>query len=763
MLTLLIIIFNGKRKSKGGLTLGRKKINKILGYALVTSMLVGVGADTVYAATNINSGTAIVRSEGLRDGIYEANNVTSYVEEGNSTGENMARNAVGEKTKFRIEDGKTLMTIYFNSSLYGFMNNIEVSAGGEALKIEENKDDKSITFEVPSPDTKVKIGLFITMMGRKVELFLVNDMNTVNLLDEAPTINNAKDISVTQGDAIDLLSGVIGTDKEDSNLKVEISGDTSFIKDGKAEIPGVYPITYKVTDSSGQFDEKTVNITVNKKTTLGDGSYTLKNTVQYVGQGNMETGNSMARKVLSEDSRIDISNGKNTVTLTFNSELYAFLKNFNVTVDGEKVEAEVNKDNRTIKFNIPDLNSDIVVSTLVSMMGKEVSFKTTLNYDTAKKLEDNLEENNKPGNEDSENIPGGNENSGNQDNSGNTNSGNNGSANEDKENESEGSSGEIVDANQLKNGIYNIKNDVSYIGDGNQDVGNDMARKALSKNSKLEVKDDKKILTLKFNEEQFSFFKDFRITVNGKDVVATPNEADRTISFEIPSLDADIVVTAFVSVMGRDVSFKTILNKGTLELVSGEDKPAIEEENKSEESNSTSSSNNGSSANEVNSTVTENKVTKGKLYTIENKVVHKSQTGVDMARKYLNKISDLEEIDGKTYLTLTFTGQEFMKDHKITVNGKDANYKVVSKNGDSIKLRFEIPNLDADIKVSLYVIPMGRNVEFNVELLKDTKKFVKDFTLSSLPQTGSPIGGNSVALLGMAMMGASMFIRKREE
>ncbi|WP_415334980.1 NEAT domain-containing protein [Clostridium perfringens] len=743
--------------------MGRKKINKILGYALVTSMLVGVGADTVYAATNINSGTAIVRSEGLRDGIYEANNVTSYVEEGNSTGENMARNAVGEKTKFRIEDGKTLMTVYFNSSLYGFMNNIEVSAGGEALKIEENKDDKSITFEVPSPDTKVKIGLFITMMGRKVELFLVNDMNTVNLLDEAPTINNAKDISVTQGDAIDLLSGVIGTDKEDSNLKVEISGDTSFIKDGKAEIPGVYPITYKVTDSSGQFDEKTVNVTVNKKTTLGDGSYTLKNTVQYVGQGNMETGNSMARKVLSDDSRIDISNGKNTVTLTFNSELYAFLKNFNVTVDGEKVEAEVNKDNRTIKFNIPDLNSDIVVSTLVSMMGKEVSFKTTLNYDTAKKLEDNLEDNNKPGNEDNENIPGENENSGNQDNSGNTNSGSNGSANEDKENESEGSSGEIVDANQLKNGIYNIKNDVSYIGDGNQDVGNDMARKALSKNSKLEVKDDKKILTLKFNEEQFSFFKDFRITVNGKDVVATPNEADRTISFEIPSLDADIVVTAFVSVMGRDVSFKTILNKGTLELVSGEDKPDIEEENKSEESNSTSSSNNGSSANEENSTVTENKVTKGKLYTIENKVVHKSQTGVDMARKYLNKISDLEEIDGKTYLTLTFTGQEFMKDHKITVNGKDANYKVVSKNGDSIKLRFEIPNLDADIKVSLYVIPMGRNVEFNVELLKDTKKFVKDFTVSSLPQTGSPIGGNSVALLGMAMMGASMFIRKREE
>ncbi len=106
MLTLLIIIFNRERKSKGGLTLGRKKINKILGYALVTSMLVGVGADTVYAATSVNSGTAIVRSEGLRDGIYEANNVTSYVEEGNSTGENMARNAVGEKQSLGLKMAK---------------------------------------------------------------------------------------------------------------------------------------------------------------------------------------------------------------------------------------------------------------------------------------------------------------------------------------------------------------------------------------------------------------------------------------------------------------------------------------------------------------------------------------------------------------------------------------------------------------------------------------------------------------------------------
>lgn len=32
-----------------------------------------------------------------------------------------------------------------------------------------------------------------------------------------------------------------------------------------------------------------------------------------------------------------------------------------------------------------------------------------------------------------------------------------------------------------------------------------------------------------------------------------------------------------------------------------------------------------------------------------------------MARKYLNSTSKVEEIDGQKYVTLTFTGSEFMK------------------------------------------------------------------------------------------------------
>ena len=69
--------------------MGRKKINKILGYALVTSMLVGTESDKVHSDTNGGTAknTKVFPFEELRDGIYEVINITSYVEEGNLIGE----------------------------------------------------------------------------------------------------------------------------------------------------------------------------------------------------------------------------------------------------------------------------------------------------------------------------------------------------------------------------------------------------------------------------------------------------------------------------------------------------------------------------------------------------------------------------------------------------------------------------------------------------------------------------------------------------
>lgn len=178
--------------------MGIKKINKILGYALVTSMLVGTESDEKYPNTNIRGikNIKVFPSEELMDGVYEVINITSYVEEGNPIGEKMARNAIEEKTRLKIENEKIFMTVYFNNSSYGFMSNIEVSYEEENLDVEENEESKSITFEVKSPDIKVKISLLISLMGRKVELFLVNDMNTATLIEDISTVNNDRESNI---------------------------------------------------------------------------------------------------------------------------------------------------------------------------------------------------------------------------------------------------------------------------------------------------------------------------------------------------------------------------------------------------------------------------------------------------------------------------------------------------------------------------------------------------------------------------------------
>ena len=49
-----------------------------------------------------------------------------------------------------------------------------------------------------------------------------------------------------------------------------------------------------------------------------------------------------------------------------------------------------------------------------------------------------------------------------------------------------------------------------------------------------------------------------------------------------------------------------------------------------------------------------------------------------MARKYLNQISKVEDIDGQLYLTLTFTGVDLMNNHKFYVNGSLVNHQVTS-------------------------------------------------------------------------------------
>ena len=80
-------------------------------------------------------------------------------------------------------------------------------------------------------------------------------------LNEAPTID-VTDKEITVGDKFDPKDGVTAKDKEDGNLtdKVEILKNT--VDPSK---PGVYEVTYKVTDSKGASCTKTIKVTVKEK------------------------------------------------------------------------------------------------------------------------------------------------------------------------------------------------------------------------------------------------------------------------------------------------------------------------------------------------------------------------------------------------------------------------------------------------------------------------------------------------------------------
>lgn len=325
--------------------------------------------------------------------------------------------------------------------------------------------------------------------------------------------------------------------------------------------------------------------------------------------------------------------------------------------------------------------------------------------------------------------------------------------------------------NKLEDGTYKIKNKTIYT--GNSSMGTSMVRNSLKEISYLEVKDGQIYATLEFEQSLSEYMKNIKISVDGKAVTTTDNNGK--VTFKIASIDSKIDVSAYITAMGMNISYTVGLEESTLEKTSSSNNGGTSgsgsSSNNASTSGSGSSSNNGStsgSSSSNSSISTESSVKKGKLYTIQNTVSHESETGRQMARKYLNSTSKVEEIDGKYYVTLTFTGSEFMKNHAIYVNGSKVSHTVAAKSGDSISLRFRVSSLSDTIKVGMYVVPMSRNIDFTVKLLQNTLKFVKDYELTSenggvLPQTGSAIGTTMMMGAGSALIAAGGILRRRKK
>ena len=104
------------------------------------------------------------------------------------------------------------------------------------------------------------------------------------------------------------------------------------------------------------------------------------------------------------------------------------------------------------------------------------------------------------------------------------------------------------------------------------------------------------------------------------------------------------------------------------------------------------------------------------IYNVQNDVSHESEIGMSMSRTYLDPNMKIKVKDGKAYYTIKFKGANYMKDHKIFVNGSSVNYDVVSKDSvnHTLELGFSANSIEPNIKASMYVEAMGRDVEFGI-------------------------------------------------
>lgn len=669
----------------------KKKICQLLAAVMITTTVMGSNVQAVWATERTDVIDVQSFSEKkFQTGTYIVKNSTEYIGDSTSSiGTSMARKALKEDTVITVSEDKTTMTLKFADDMYKMMKNIKATLDGVNLNSVNNEEDKSITFEVPSAEAKVRIDMTITIMGKEVSFLVTNDISTI------PTIDNSSDKNEDQ----------------------------------------------------------------NQGNKLADGKYIIANKTLKSG-GDSQSG---IRNYIDANSIVTVKDGKVTVTMKYNKDGLETVKSTNsITIDGNEVAFVKNEDG-SISFNVDSIDklyTRVKINLTYFNEGlPEVVFPGKLHTVDVDLLHEGelseYKENDSStdsGNNGETNKPGNENNSGN---AGNEDSNNGGSNTNDSNNN--GSNSGTTEVQGTK--VYVGKNTVTH----ENETGLNMARKTLSEDVKVEEVNGKTYVTLTFTSMGSTMMSNHKIYVNGNEVNTTKTVNNEIVSlkFEVGSLKDSIKASAYVSMMGNNVEFGVNILEDTLKLVT--DGSANIGGTTSDSATSGNTNNNASSGvSNSNTNNEEIKITKGKLYSIQNSVTHENETGRSMARKYLNSTSKVEEIDGKYYVTLTFTGAAFMQNHEVYVNGKKVNV-TKSTSGDTTNVRFVLSSLSDSIKVKTFVVPMSRDVEFGVTLLEDTLTFIKEYTVETLPQTGAPIGAGAVAGLGLMLTTAgTVLVRKRK-
>ncbi|MGG7202091.1 NEAT domain-containing protein [Clostridium butyricum] len=305
------------------------------------------------------------------------------------------------------------------------------------------------------------------------------------------------------------------------------------------------------------------------------------------------------------------------------------------------------------------------------------------------------------------------------------------------------------DDDDLDSGTYTIKNKVLKEDSDSESH----AREYVDKESVVTVKNNKIYLTLKFKNA--SVIKGVSIKVEGdKTSYSTVKKtSDKLyIKFRIGSLSDEILVTTNLDLSDFGIenhdglAFRVLLRSSTLEEDDDADNYDDEEDDEDETATDTSINDNGTIKDPQNDIVNAppvntNSQYKKTTYRVNNEIITESSFGYQAARGAVNKVSYYEIIDDKKYITLGFIQTDIMNNIRLSINGKQINYDVVSKDDSkkTLDIRFEVPSISTQVTVTTNVTAMGRDISFGVEFLESTLELISTEEAESLPE----LAGNS--------------------
>lgn len=478
------------------------------------------------------------------------------------------------------------------------------------------------------------------------------------------------------------------------------------------------------------------------------------------------------RENLSETSHVEEKEGKIYVTLNFNEKIddknhLEILVN-DKKVNHETIENQLNKDNTSVKFEVSSLQDKITIKKNITDLNKQTKYDIVLIKDSVNEESTNKEENiNKPQNNTKpvdKNIQ----------------------ANENKQpniGKSENQTSQVKNIKSNTGKLSSIENTIK----ASDSSLESLARESLGSTSYIEEIDGKTYVQLEF-VNNISKDKELEVIVNNKSVDYNTlsknlDSGKITIKYEVPNLDTESTVMCKIKNSNgetKDIEFKVSLKKDTLKYIKDITATNI---------NNVENSANNSTIKNLNSTkktynrggqILQKPSTSGKLSSIKNDVITLSEEAEELANAQLNDITFIEEVNGKTYAIFDLVDAvESESSVKIEVNNKQVSYEILSSHiaKGRMRIKFEIPNVYADIKVKSYMESKKKDIEYNVKLINSTLKVESEnstqtnnnnnnsstTTKPKLPQTGIGFDGAMITGLGATMIVAGAALTKKKD